>query len=405
MQTIKLVLSELHPSQQTMKRNMARFNVWDCGRRFGKDILDKDIAIGMLLSGQRVGWFEPTYKYLSEMWRDIRSTVHPVTKDRSEQEKRVELITGGVLEMWSLEDPDSGRGRRYHGVIVNEAAKVKQLGYSWENVIRATLADYRGSAIFSSTPKGLNYFYNLWMVAGDNPDWARFRYTTYDNPHIDAAEIDAMRAVMPERVFRQEVEAEFIEDGSYFQRVDEACTIEQPDKPEDHKGHHIVAGLDWAMSQDWTVLTVGCRDCKRVVDWDRFNQIDYTVQRERVIDRVNRWQAKVLPERNSIGQPNIEILEQRGVALLAGPDGGRGFNTTATTKPELIQRLASGLEHDGFSAPREYADELRAYEVEITASGHSKFSAPEGRHDDRVMSLALCWWAMTSTGRVKIDFV
>jgi hypothetical protein len=77
-------------------------------------------------------------------------------------------------------------------------------------------------------------------------------------------------------------------------------------------------------------------------------------------------------------------------------DGKPGFNTTATTKPVLIQALASALEHGGLQVPVEYADELRTYEVTIGDSGHPKFSAPEGRNDDRVISLALCWYAMSN---------
>jgi hypothetical protein len=75
-----------------------------------------------------------------------------------------------------------------------------------------------------------------------------------------------------------------------------------------------------------------------------------------------------------------------------------GFNTTATSKPALIQKLASGLEHDGFLVPLDYADELKSYEVMTSDSGHAKFSAPSGYHDDRVISLALAWWSITSGG-------
>jgi hypothetical protein len=133
------------------------------------------------------------------------------------------------------------------------------------------------------------------------------------------------------------------------------------------------------------------------VFWDRFNQIDYTYQRARIMDNCKRWGVVgLLPERNSIGQPNIELLSAAGMPIILGMDELPGFNTTATTKPELIQKLASALEHDGFNVPRDYGDELRSYEVITSATGHNKFSAPDGMHDDRVMSLALCWFAMSA---------
>lgn len=352
----------------------------------------------MAIDSYPVGWFAPTYKMLSDNWRVVKSMLAPITKDVSVQEKRLQLITGGIIDFWSLDNPDSGRGKKYKRVIINEVGMIRSLRESWNDVIRATLADLEGDAFFGGTPKGMNYFYELYQMADNHGDWARWRFPTSANPYIKASEIEEMRQMMPERTFQQEILAEFVADGSYFQNVDKACTIAEPDKPEQHTGHYLVMGVDWALSEDFTVLTVGCRNCNRVVDWERFNKIDFTYQRERVVGMAKRWSVNgVLPERNSIGVPNIELLIPR-VRILSGPDEGLGFNTSATTKPELIQDLASALEHSGFKAPHDYSDELRAYEVEMSTSGHPKFSAPQGLHDDRVISLALCWRAMTMGG-------
>jgi hypothetical protein len=401
MKTITLQLPRLHDCQLNDKANLRRFNIIRAGRRWGKNVLDTDLAISPMLHGDPVGWFEPTYKYLSETWRIIRSTLAPVTSRVSEQEHRIELITKGSLEMWSLQDIDAGRSRKYKRIIVNEAGFIKSLIEWWNNSARATLADLKGDAVFTGTPKGMNGFFDLWSMGKDNPDWALFHHPTYDNPFIERSEIDAMKAILPEKAFQQEILAEFLADGSFFQNIDKAAVIKEQDKPEQHDKHYLVMGVDWALSGDFTVLTVGCRDCNRAVAWERFNQIDYTYQRQKIMDMVSRWKVQgVLPERNSIGEPNIEILQDK-IPILIGPDLKPGFNTTATTKPELIQGLASAMEHHNFLVPEDYADELRAYEVETMASGHPKFSAPEGQHDDRVISLALCWWAITR-GRVQI---
>lgn len=125
--------------------------------------------------------------------------------------------------------------------------------------------------------------------------------------------------------------------------------------------------------------------------------MDFTMQRAFIVDKVKSWDAMLLPERNSIGAPNIEILIQMGVTVLYGMDDAFGFNTTSSTKNELIQRLALAISKEELQAPKEYADELRAYEVTITTS-NPKFSAPAGQHDDRVISLALAWFAVNGTG-------
>jgi hypothetical protein len=85
-----------------------------------------------------------------------------------------------------------------------------------------------------------------------------------------------------------------------------------------------------------------------------------------------------------------------GLYILRGPDNLPGFNTTATTKPQLIQGLAGAIEHGGFKVPVLAADELRSFEVMTMASGHLQFSAPNGQHDDWVMALAILWHALTS---------
>jgi hypothetical protein len=333
---------------------------------------------------------------LFENWQSMTNILFPVIKTKSEQEKRLELVTGGIIEFWSLDNPDAPRGRKYHHVSINEAAMVRDLSNAWNSVIRPMLADYRGSADFGSTPRGLNYFHILYQQAEHTDGWARWQRATSNNPFIASDEIESVRVSLPERVYQQEFLAEFITDGAYFQGVDQAATIQHPSTPEEHRGHFITGGIDFALSHDYTVITLGCRDCNRVVDWDRFNQMDFNYQRERIINMVQRWGAvNILPERNSVGEPNIEILRER-VSIGWGDDRKPGFNTTATTKPALIQRLASALVHDHFQIPAEYADELRSYEVATMATGHPKFSAPSGSYDDRVMSLALCWWALTS---------
>lgn len=396
-QTITLTLpSKPHVRQDQIIRNARRFNVLDAGRRFGKDVLLIDRAIDMAaLKQQPVAWFAPTYKMLLENWRTLKDALYPVVTKSNEQEKRLDLITGGIVDMWSLEEPDAGRGRKYARVIINEAAMARHLEYAWKNVIRPTLADLRGDAWFGSTPKGLNYFYSLYLRGLEDPEWTSWQFTTYDNPYIARVEIDAMKSELPERVFRQEIMAEFIEDGGYFQNVNACAVIEQPDEPEQHAGHYLVMGGDLAISEDYTVLAVACRNCNRVVDWRRFNQIAFGYQRERIVELATRWNAGALIERNSIGVPNLELLRDR-IRLLNGPDNAPGYNTTATTKPPLINGLAAALEHHNFLVPKEAAEELRAYQVETLESGHPRFGAPEGLHDDFVIALALAWYAMTN---------
>ena len=146
---------------------------------------------------------------------------------KSEQEKRLELISGGVVDLWSLDSPDSGRGRKYAVVVIDEAAMIPALAEAWQQSIRPTLTDLQGSAWFLSTPKGINYFKVLFDRGQDceREDWASWQMPTSANPFINSQEIEAARLDMTETAFNQEYLAQFVNwEGSVFRRVGEAAT-------------------------------------------------------------------------------------------------------------------------------------------------------------------------------------
>lgn len=209
----------LHIGQTEIKSEAARFNVVNCGRRWGKSVLGENLVIDTALTGKPVGWFSPDYKSLTENWRSMLRLLQPVTARRSELEKRIELTTGGVIECWSLDsDPECSRGRKYARVIIDEAAKVRWLMRAWLEAIRANLADYQGDAWFFSTPKGRNDYWELYQRGADplNSEWRCWKKPTGDNPYILPVEIEAMRSEMGNRIASQEIDAEFLEVGGRF---------------------------------------------------------------------------------------------------------------------------------------------------------------------------------------------
>lgn len=213
---IELRLRRLHAAQRQIVSEAARFNVLCAGRRFGKSRLGINLTAKPLLAGDPVGWFSPTYKMLSELWRETVETFRPVIVGKNETERRLTLLTGGVLEMWSLESPDAVRGRHYRRVVIDECAMVKSLLDAWNLAIRPTLIDLEGDAWFLSTPKGRNDYATLygWGQDPDEPEWHSWRFPTAANPHISPGEIEWMRRSMPARAFEQEIEARFIDEVS-----------------------------------------------------------------------------------------------------------------------------------------------------------------------------------------------
>lgn len=124
----------------------------------------------------------------------------------NQQEWRIELRGGGVVEMWSLDSPDSGRGRSYAVAVVDECAMVSDLEAAWQRTIRPMLTDHLGGAWFLSTPKGMNYFKTL-FDRGQDPEqkeWSSWQMPTAANPFLAAEEIESARLDLTEASFNQE---------------------------------------------------------------------------------------------------------------------------------------------------------------------------------------------------------
>lgn len=390
-QTLTLTLPKRLAWQQQVVREAKRFNVVCIGRRAGKSTLGIDRCATKETLPYPVGWLSPTYRMLTEIWREANRILTPIVARRSVQDHRLEFVTGGVLEFWSLDNPDVARGRKYRRVIVDEAAMIPALMDAWNYVLRPTLTDYGGDAYFLSTPKGRNGFWQMWQYGIDpqRNEWAAWQMPSYVNDKIDRSEFDAMRETLPEMVYRQEILAEFLEnEGAVFRNI-ASCMNAPMGAPDVHRGHTLIAGIDWGKQNDFTAISIGCRDCRCEVAHDRFNQIDYVFQRDRLKAICAKWRpSTILAESNSIGEPNLEMLQRDGLPVSA-------FQTTATTKPPLIENLALAFERTEwqFQPDPTWTMELEAYERKISSvTGRSSYSAPDGGHDDTVIARALMVW-------------
>jgi hypothetical protein len=373
---------------------MRRFNAVACGRRFGKTVLGQNRLIPPALEGYPVGWFAPSYKYLYEVWDFFARTLRPVTERLNKTEQRIELVTGGVVEFWSLKDnPDAGRSRRYQRVVVDEAAKVANLERAWNEAISPTLTDFKGGADFYSTPKGHDFFWRAYTWGQDpaEPEWASWQMPTTANPYIDPAEVEAARLRLPERAFEQEFLARFLESGGgVFRGVPEAVDRGRAKLEAARPGATVTLGCDLARVEDFTVIC-GLDGTGRQVYFERFNQISWDRQVaaiKRASDAYNR--ASVVLDTTGIGDPIYERLRQAGVPVVP-------YQFTNASKEALIDNLAMRIEAGRLrllDIPAQ-TNELLAYQYELTPSRNVRMNAPEGMHDDCVIALALAAWGLS----------
>ena len=390
-----LNLPRPHKAQRRVLREAKRFNVLCCGRRWGKTVIGSNRLIQPALNGLPSAYLAPTYKMLSEVWRETIRLIKPIIRSINRQERRIELITDGVIDFWSLETPDSIRGRRYARAVIDEAAMVSGLEVAWLEVVRPLLADYAGDAWFLSTPRGQNYFRTLYDL-GQDPleyEWASWQMPTSSNPHIKASEVEAMRRGMPELRYAQEILAVFLENaGGVFRGVLGAATATWQDEAQ--KGHSYVFGVDWGRSYDYTVVSVKDVTLGHIVHQDRFTETGYDVQVGRLRGLYDRFKPySILAEKNSFGDALIEDLVNLDLPV-------QPFVTTNASKKQVIEELALGFEQRTLSIISDpvLVGELQAYEYKLTPSGNFTYSAPTGKHDDTVIATALANHAGHSSG-------
>jgi len=136
-----------------------------------------------------------------------------------EGEKMIEFPGGGFEQVKSADNPDSLRGEGLDLVVIDEAAHMKKFDDVWSMALRPALSDREGRALFISTPRGHNHYWEMFQNAKGLEEWGSWQFPTSDNPYIRPEEIEAAREGMPSLVFRQEYGAEFVQlAGALVQR-------------------------------------------------------------------------------------------------------------------------------------------------------------------------------------------
>lgn len=395
------IKAEPHPAQIEIHASGARFRVVSAGRRFGKTRLAVNECLEVAANGGRALWLAPTHRMADVGWNPMRQLAASIPGAViSLSNREITLPTGGIMAARTADNPQNLRGDAWDYVVMDEAAYMKR--EAWTEAVRPTLADRNGRALFISTPRGKNWFWEMFTRGLDLGDTQSFCYSTYSNPYIDPKEIDAAKAELPELIFRQEFLAEFIDDnGGVFRNVQASATAEKLDGPEPDKAY--VIGVDVAESIDYTVITVLDVADKREVYKDRFTRCDYPVLEDRIRAAANRWcknpSSVVVIEANGSGKSVIDHLNAQGMK------GIQSFWTSSVSKPQMVQKLQSAFEHGEIKIINDPVTvaELLSFEGKRSASGIMTYSAPTGMHDDTVMSLAIAWNAAQKSGR-KVFF-
>lgn len=368
---IQIKLSKPHEGQEQVLNSKARFKVLMCGRRWGKSLISKNISIIEALEGRITGYVTPTYALAKVFFDEIAELLPPEVATANRSDLTFKFITGGQIRFFTGERLDNFRGLRLHNVIIDEAAYIPYLQDAWNNAIRPTLTDFQGKALFISTPRGKDFFYQLYLR--NEGDWESFKFTTYDNPHILRSEIDEARASLPKAAFEQEYLANPAENAANPFGID---FIRQNIQTLSND-NATCFGIDLAKSYDYTVI-IGLDSGGCVCYYDRF-QSDWSDTKNRILRLPN---VPKLIDATGVGDPIVEELQREDYNI-------EGFKFTSQSKQQLMEGLVTSIQQGSIKYPDGViVDELSMFEYVYTNRG-VKYSAPDGMHDDTVCALAL----------------
>ena len=393
----------LTPLQAQIHSSEARFKVVACGRRAGKTYLGAIIAVETAMLGKTVWWIAPTYEIGMLGYRMVKTLASQVGV-RETKSRRLLEVGNGEIQVKSADRPDNLRGIGLDLAILDEAALMAE--ETWYELVRPALIDKGGKALFLSTPKGLNWFYDVFRQGlSSNPEWISFNFPTASNTFLKnaAEEIAAARAVMPARLFRQEIMAEFIDDvGGVFTAVQGSSKL-RPAPPV--QGARYSAGVDLARLNDYTVVSVLRTDVQPAQQvWvERFNQQTWQAQVERVAQVLRTYRPEVVRvDQTGVGDAVLAFArrawESAGSAVL-------GVTFTSESKAAMIQHLALLLEQGKLELLDDPTQrvELTSFAIERLSSGRLRYGAPRNKHDDTVIALALAAQSILLVADLWID--
>ena len=381
------------PSQRELLQSKARFIAACCGRRWGKSLTGLNwLQEGNFNEGGQNWWVSPVYAQARAVYRRLLNACHKfshkIIRYKSDSELLIEWMNRSTLFFKSADRYENLRGEGLKRVVMDEAARQRRA--VWEEIIRPAVSDTGGRVMFITTPKGKNWFFELYNRGHDPlyPEYASFTFPTADNPLVMKEDIEEAKRNLPLDVFEQEYLATFLESAAGVFRNFRRCMTQEMMDP--IRGLSYVIGLDLAKHTDFSVLSV-FNQLGEQVYLERFNQLDYTFQEEKIRILASKYNdAMIVMDVTGVGEPVFDALCNT-TKLDIHP-----YLFTNDSKRELIQHLMLAFEQENIkilsdksSEGRLQANELDIFEYRMNDIGRVFYSAPSGYHDDIVVATAL----------------
>lgn len=366
-----------------------KYHVLSLGRQFGKTIMAVNLLLKWALENNNSSsmWVSPIFaqarKVFDEMVKYLEET--NLTSNINRTDLHIKFINGSTINFKSAERPDGLRGYTLDYLILDEAAFMRET--IWSEVLKQATLVKGKKILFLSTPKGKNWFYNIYMLGMDhnNTQYESYYASSYDNPLINYDELLETQKTLPEGIYKQEILAQFLDNGGeVFTDIDNYCVLQAFASYNPSQKYY--AGLDLAKQNDYTVLTI-LNQNGEIAEIFRTNKTTYELIINDVLTIVKKYKPQLLVEVNGIGDPLFERIQKNYPAA-------KPFITTNESKGNIIEELLISLNEGKLKLPSKNLFEPLYNELGIFTFTYSpstrkiKYSAPTGFNDDCIMSLA-----------------
>ena len=390
-----------HPNQKeiidSILGGLEKHHIVSVGRQFGKSLMGLNLALYWAINKKpcKILWVSPVYSQTTKVQKELHKAVYPTgfLKSCNFSENHIEFMNGSEIYFRSSERYDNIRGYTFDYAILDEAAFMKP--EAWNEAIRPTLSVKGQKVLFLSTPKGKNWFYDLYKLGESDEynNYKSYKGSSYDTPFISEGEINDARKTLPENVFKQEYLAEFLDGGGeVFTNIDKN-TFHQYPSP---KGK-VYCGIDLGKQEDYTVATF-VDQTGNVVDIYRTNNKEWRTIINELVEQIKKYKAITLIEVNSMGDVIYEDIKRQCKDIYP-------FVTTNKSKQEIIEGLILDFNEGNIQIPSKDVfnplyQELSYFTYEYSPKTRSvKYGHPTGLHDDCVISLALSNYCLKTKKR------
>ncbi len=368
------------------------------GRQSGKSKLAKYQSIQWALSEPNLTvWYVlPSEGQAKKVFRGFYEELYKMglvkTKIASKGDIYIQLINGSKIEFKTSGTDNNLRGSDVNYMVLDEAAFINK--ETIQLAILPTMTAVGRKILIVSTPKGKNYFYELWMNAFNkdesiSKDFKSFQFTSKDNTKAPAKMlelVESFRRTLPSAIFRQEFLAEWVDSEAVFNHINELARI-LPIKQPNPKDRYYM-GIDLALSTtgDYTVITL-INNKGEMVYMDRFRGVEAPEVCKRIENVHNLFMpVKTIIESNNQGLPLMQYLQGKIRNM-------EGFYTTNESKSLIINELIAAFSSKEIAVLNDdiLKKELEAFIFKFSQTGKIRFEAASGFNDDCVMSLAFAW--------------